>query len=353
MSTTQDIAQAPLRVVQWATGNIGTRSLRAVIEHPALELVGLYVYSADKAGKDAGELAGLDTVTGVAATTSIDDVVALGADCVLYMPARLDVDEVCRLLESGANIVTTRGEFHRPASIDPALRGRVEKACAAGGTSIHSTGSSPGFISEALPLVISSIQRRLDRLVINEYADMSRRDSPDMLFNLMGYGRPLTEFDERRAAHLCEAFGPSLALVADAVGKPLDEITGSGELAVAKNDLEIAAGTIRAGTVAAQRITVTGRHAGTPFLQFRANWYCTTDLDVDWELQDTGWRVIVEGDAPLDISLRFPLTLEQMAATTPSYTANRPVNAIAAVVAAAPGIRTTLDLPPIIGLSLA
>lgn len=300
-TTSSDTAlpQAPLRVVQWATGNIGTRALRTVIEHPNLELVGLYVYSDAKAGKDAGELAGLGITTGVAATTSIDDIVALGADCVLYMPARLDADEVCRLLESGANIVTTRGEFHRPASMDPALRAQVEKACAAGGASIHSTGSSPGFISEAIPLVVSSLQRRLDRIVINEYANMSRRDSPDMIFNLMGYGQPPAAFDDRRAAYLAEAFGPSLSLTADALGVPLEEITASGEVAVATRDIDIAAGRIAAGTVAAQRITVTGLRGGTPLLEFKAHWFCSTELDPAWELAlDAGWRVTVEGDAP-------------------------------------------------------
>ena len=105
-------------MVQWATGNIGTRSLHGVIEHPDLSLVGLYVYSPDKAGRDAGELCGLEP-TGVTATTDVEGILALGADCVLYMPRALGVDEVCRLLESGANVVTTRGEFHHPASMEP------------------------------------------------------------------------------------------------------------------------------------------------------------------------------------------------------------------------------------------
>ncbi len=154
---------ATYRVVQWATGNIGTRSLRGVIEHPDLSLVGLYVYSPDKAGRDAGELCGLGA-TGVVATVDLDEILALDADCVLYMPRACDVDEVCRLLASGANIVTTRGEFHHPGSMDPETRDRIEAACRAGGTSIHSTGSSPGFISEAVPLVLTSIQRRARRV---------------------------------------------------------------------------------------------------------------------------------------------------------------------------------------------
>ena len=177
----------PVRVVQWATGNIGTKSLRGVIEHPGLELVGVRVYDDAKAGVDAGDLCGV-APTGVAATTSIDDVLALDADCVLYMARACDLDDVCRLLASGANVVTTRGEFHHPDGMDPGDRARVEAACAEGGTSIHSTGSSPGFVTEALPIVLTSIQRRLDSITIDEFADLSQRDSPDLLFTIMGFG---------------------------------------------------------------------------------------------------------------------------------------------------------------------
>ena len=138
----------PLRVVQWATGNIGSRALQQVIGHPHLELVGLYAHSAEKAGRDAGELCGLGP-TGVLATNDVDDIIALGADCVLYMPRTTDVDVLCRLLAAGTNVVSTCGVFHHPPSMDAEVRARVEAACAQGGASVHSTGSSPGFITEA------------------------------------------------------------------------------------------------------------------------------------------------------------------------------------------------------------
>lgn len=338
---------APYRVVQWATGNIGTRSLRAVIEHPDLELAGLYVHSADKAGRDAGELCGT-RATGIIATRSIDEIADLGADCVLYMPRECDFDEVSRLLTSGSNIVTTRSEFHRPASMDPAVRTRVAASCERGGTSIHSTGSSPGFISEAVPLVLSSIQRRLDSLTIDEFGNLSQRDSPGLLFNVMGFGRLPGEFDQRRLSRGRTSFGPSLELVADALGLRLDSIEAGGELATARRTVIIAAGTLEAGTVAAQRITVSGIRQGKPLLSFRATWYCTTDLDADWELRDTGWRVKVDGDAPLELDMHLAVPLERMREVSPGYTANRAVNAVPVVCAAAPGIRTTLDLPHII-----
>jgi 4-hydroxy-tetrahydrodipicolinate reductase len=339
-----------LRVVQWATGNIGSRSLQHVIEHPQLTLAGLYVTSPAKVGVDAGELCGLPP-TGVTATSDIEEIFALHADCVIYMPAACDLDQVCGILARGTNIVTTRGEFHHPGSMPPADRERVEQACSEGGTSIHSTGSSPGFITEAIPLVLTSIQRRLDRLAINEYADMSARNSPDMLFNLMGYGHPVEEFPPHRFAYAAHSFGPSMRLVADAIGMPLDAVTSTGEVAVTPEKLTIAAGTLDAGTVAGQRMIVTGTHHGRPLMTFTATWCVSQDLDPAWSLRGAGWNgwnVRVDGDAPLDIDVRFAIPEGRMGEMTPGYTANRAVNAVPYVCAALPGIRTTVDLPQII-----
>jgi hypothetical protein len=340
---------APLRVVQWATGNIGRHALRSVIEHPDMALAGVYVYDESKAGLDAGELCGL-APTGVLATRRIEQIVGLGADCVLYMPARCDIDEVCTLLASGANVVTTRGEFHRPESMEAAFRKRVEEACERGGSSIHSTGSSPGFITEAVPLVLTSVQRRLDHLLIEEFADLSKRESPHLLFEVMGFGQAPSDFDERRLTHARVSFGPSLLLLAEALGTPLDHLEAGGEVATARRTVTIAAGEIPAGTVAAQRLSVTGVRDGRPLMVFRSNWYCTTELQPEWELRSTGWRVSVEGDAPLDVDLRFPVPPERMASVFPGYTANRAVNLVASVCAAPPGIRTSLELPQIVAV---
>ena len=336
------------RVIQWATGNIGSRSLRRVIEDPRFELVGLWVSSAEKAGKDAGELCGLPPV-GVKATTSSADLVAMDADVVLYMRQGIDWDEVCALLLSGKNIVTTRGELHYPPMMDPAIRARVEDACRRGGTSIHSTGSSPGFSTEALPIPLLAMARRLDLFTIDEFADCSSRNSPEMLFDIMGFGQPMGPYDQRRADHLKGDFGRSMAQVAEAIGLPFDEIEAFGELAAARNTFEIAAGTVQAGTVGAMRTTITGKHKGQPVMRFRCNWYVTTDIaEAGWDLRESGWRVLVEGDTPLRVDISYPVAPEDYAAFTPGLTAHRPVNAIPVVCAAEPGIRTTMELPQII-----
>ena len=343
-----DGADVPCRVVQWATGNIGAHALRAVLHHPDLELVGVYVSSAEKAGRDAGDLCG-EAPTGVRATRDVAEIVALRPDCVLYMADRVDVDALCRLLASGSNVVSTRSEFHNPARLDGDTRARLEAACAEGGASLHSTGSSPGFIAEALPLVLTSLQRRLDHLLIEEFADMSSRNSPEMIFDLMGFGRDPASFDPRGVeAHGGASFGGSLEVLAGALALPLESVTASGQVAAARHDVEVAAGVVRAGTVAAQRMLVEGHRDGRPLLTFSANWYLTPDVEPAWDLRETGWHVVVRGDTPLDVDVRFPVPPDEWAATSPGLTAHRAVNAIGSVCAAEPGIRTIVDLPPVV-----
>jgi 2,4-diaminopentanoate dehydrogenase len=340
-----------LRVAQWATGYVGAHTMRKVIEHPDLELVGLWVHSEAKEGKDAGELCGMPE-TGVKATRSIEDIVALKPDCVLYMQEGVDFDAVCRLLEAGINVVTTRAEFHDGSKLPAALRDRVAAACEKGNSSIHATGSSPGFITEALPIVLSSIQRRVDSIVIDEFANMVDGCSPFMLFETMGYGKPPATFDEARLGMVHNGFRQSLELLGDALGKPIEEIRASAETACATKPIEVpgeGGGIIPAGTLAAERVTLQAMHQGKPIVTFRANWYCSMDIDQDWPLREVGWRVQVAGDCPLDVSIHFPIDKRDMQAVLAGYTAHRPVNAIRAVVEATPGMLTIMDLPQIAG----
>ncbi len=336
------------KVVQWATGNVGSRGMRTIIEHPDMELVGLWVSSDAKAGKDAGDLCGLGNV-GVVATNSVDDLLALDADCVSYMRQGFDCDEVCAILESGKNISSTLADLNNPAMMDDNVRSRLEAACRKGGTSLYATGSSPGFSTEALVIPLLSMQRRLDLLTIDEFGDVSSRNSPEMLFQIMGFAQPMKPFEQERAEHLKAHFANSMGLVADAMGLNFDEIEAGGEYSAARNDIEIAAGRIPAGTVGAMRISITGKHRGRPVMRMRLNWYATTDVEhTDWNLRESGWRVLVEGDTPMNVEITYPVAPEDYAAFTPGLTAHRAVNAIPLVCEAEPGLHTTLTLPQIV-----
>lgn len=343
------MSKGKLRVVQWATGTVGKAAMRAIIGHPDLELVGARVYSQAKDEMDAGEICGLPT-TGVKATRDLAEILALKPDCVVYMPESTDLDDVCGILESGSNIVSTRAEFFNPRRMDAAVRERIESACRKGNTSIHTTGSSPGFSTEALPIVLLSLQRRLDLLTVEEFSDCIDGCSEEMLIEIMGFGETPEVFANRQYPDRDVVFADSLCVIADAIGLTIDAFESHEEVAVTRQPTRLHAKTIEAGTVGGQRYTVTGLHKGKPLLRFRCNWFVTRDLEPQWDLRDDGWRITVEGDTPLDIAITFPMgdSAEERQATLPNLTAHRPVNAIPAVCAAPAGIVTTADLPQII-----
>lgn len=337
-----------LRVAQWATGNIGLRALREVVRHPGLELVGVLVYDEAKVGVDAGLLCG-EAPLGIESTNDSAAIVALHADCVLYMPRRFDVDEVAALLAAGTNVVTTCGEcFDGGRALDSEHRRRILDACTQGASSIYSTGSSPGFITDALPYALLSLQREVESIEIEEFANLSRRNSPHLLFELMGFGRAPEAVDERRSSHLLDAFGPSLGALARSAALDVEDWSVTGAIATARVTTRLAAGDLAAGTVAAQRSTISGRGGASDLIRFTTNWYCADDIVPAWDLRPTGWRVRIRGDAPLDVELRFPIALDELGAFTPAYTANRPVNAVPYVCAAPQGIVETIDLSPIV-----
>ena len=337
------------RVAQWATGRIGESSLRELIRSPEMELVGVYVHAKAKEGRDAGELCGLPPV-GIAATRNIDAIIALKPDCVVAMQEGCNVEDVCRFLKAGINVVTSRVDFLEPDRMDAEVRRRTEQACLEGGASLYATGASPGFSSEALPLVLTSMSRRMDCMTIDEFADIPASCPDVQVVDGMGFGRqPGRAFDQQLLTHISHGFEQSVNLVAKALNLPLDGFDLLGETANTKERFLLPGGTpLEKGTVAAQRITVSGMRNGKPIIRYRLNWYCTTDVDKDWDLRQSGWRILIQGETPIDVSVTFPVAKDQVSGAMAAITAYRVINAVPYVCAAAPGIRTTADLPTII-----
>jgi 2,4-diaminopentanoate dehydrogenase len=333
------------RVVQWATGRIGESSLRELIRSPEMDLVGVYVHSAAKDGRDAGDLCGLEPI-GVKATRDINKIIALKPDCVVAVQEGANVDDVCRFLEAGINIATSRVDYLEPEYMDPEVRRRTEAACLKGNSSIHATGSSPGFSSEALPLVATMMSRRMDCMTVDEFADIPL-SCPDVQVIGMGFGRPPgDEFHPQLLAHIAHGFKQSVNLVAKALNVSLDSIETTGETASANQRFVLPGGTpIEKGTIAAQRINVVGMRKGKPVIRYRINWYCTTDIDQQWKLRNNGWRLLIEGETPVEINVSFPVSADKASAAMAALTAYSVINAVRYVCAAPPGIQTTADLP--------
>src|ERR1700761_5107573 len=87
----EEIPVTALRTVVWSTGGVGSNAIDAICQRPDLELVGVWVHSPDKDGKDIGELIGAETI-GLAATTDADALIALKPDCVVYAASGPDRD---------------------------------------------------------------------------------------------------------------------------------------------------------------------------------------------------------------------------------------------------------------------
>jgi len=351
-----------LRVIQWATGNTGERALREVIRDPSYDLVGVLVYDEQKNDVDAGELCG-EPPTGILATTNREAILEIAADCCVYMPRATGsgetragltedelVEDVVALASNGTNIVTTCTDLIAGGKrLSETNRSRVLEACRKGNASVFASGSDPGFITETLPLALLSIERQVEKVEIEEFGDLSHRPSPHMILEQMRFGKPLSEFDpERRKKHLFGEYQPALTVLADIAGLEVDEWSAEGGVAAAKKDLTIVAGEIEAGTAAAQRIIVRGRHRGVDRILFTQYAFVATDVEPEWDLRPTGWRIRVHGDAPFDLSMPFPIPLDDLATYVPAFNANGPVNAIRYVCAAAPGLLTTEDLPHIL-----
>ena len=341
------------RVLQWTTGNVGRAALRAVLERPDLELAGVYVTSAAKDGVDAGVLAGGDDPVGVTATADRDAALAIDADVVLHTPlpslvhgddpAR-DLDDFVTLLERGRDVITTVGYMY-PAAHGPAVAERLQVAGVTGAASFHGTGANPGWFGDVLPLVMSGLSLRVDRIAVQEISNFQHYPSPEIMFDIMGFGSTPDAFAARSGRHsawLDGLFAEAVTLVAVGLAATVDEVTSELETAVAMADHETAAGTVAAGTIAGQRWRWAAVVDGRPLVEQETVWRMHADVAPDWPHGD--WSIAIDGSPRMRLSLPHGWNRDVLGST-----AAHAVNAIPYVAAAAPGIVTFLDLPMIAG----
>jgi hypothetical protein len=341
------------RVVQWASGNVGRAAVKAVAAHPDMRLVGMFVHSADKAGRDAGEICDVGRALGVAATNSRDEILALDADCVLHMPLpslihgdrpEADDEDILALLESGKNVISTVGYLY-PKAQGPEIESKLRDAAVKGGVSLHGAGLNPGFLGDVLPLALSSMSRRIERVHVLEISNFAYYPSPQIMMDMMRMGLTTEAFEASagRLKHwLGGLFRESVLMVADGLGARIEEITETCELALAETDLHPAAGRIAAGTVAGQHWTWAARIAGAERIVHETVWRMDAGVAPHWPQGANS--VLIDGDPRIQVALPETWLTDPLGAT-----AYHAVNAVPAVCAADPGIRTYLDLPMIIG----
>jgi hypothetical protein len=341
------------RVIQWATGSVGSAAIGGVIDHPDLELVGAWVHSPAKDQVDLGTLVGRPPL-GVRATVDVDALLALEADCVIYGPFMADPAVVTAILSSGKNVVTPLGWFYPPAE----ERARMDAVARSAGVTLHGTGIHPGGITERFPLMVSALSGSITQVRAEEFSDIRTYGAPDVVRDWMLFG---STPEEARASIMTEALGAgfrqSVHMVADELGFDLDPgLHTTHEMAVATAPIDSPIGPIRPGTVAAQRFTWEGLVDGEPVVTAAVNWLMgEEDLDPPWSFGPAGERFEVEvtGDPCCLVTFKklHPESVEAGLVRNPGIvaTALHCVNAVPYVCEGRPGLLTYLDLPLVAG----
>jgi 2,4-diaminopentanoate dehydrogenase len=341
---------AALRVIQWTTGNIGARSLHAIVGRPDMELVGVYAHSPDKVGRDAAQLGGLPSPTGIVATNDVDALLALRPDACVYNPVWSRVDELCRLLEAGVNVCSTAG-WITGGKLAPSERDRVRKAAERGCSTIFGSGAHPGF-TNLMSIVGSQMCETVDRITVTESVDCSAYASgPTMA--AMGFGSspdaPGLEDGVRRES---EVFAEAAAMTADALGVTLDRLTFDATFTEATGDSDLGFMTIPRGTVAALEGYHRGWVGSKNVVAVGFQWTMGHHVSPAFELAH-GHVIKIDGRPSANIRIRVlpPADWDEPGYMGAGmiYTAMPAVNAVPAVVAAPPGIVTFKDLPLIAG----
>ncbi len=345
------------RVVLWGTGNVGRMALKAIIEHSDLELVGVVVHNPEKVGVDAGDLCGLDSV-GIHATSDPADALALSPDVVCYTAAGdrrpYDaVNDICLALETGANVVSTSvvSLLHR-GSAEPAVLAQIEAACQAGGTSCFTSGNDPGFSTEVLPLALTGAVERLDFIRVQEVSSYATYEQPEILFEMMGFGKPPEYVPPFLAPGVLKRLGGgSVHSIAEGLGVALDDIIEVVERWNTDADLRLSTGgIIPAGTTAALRFELQGIVAGRPLIGVGHVNRMHDDAAPDWPRSSgKAYTITVEGSPAVRAEIEMVGEDGDHNTAGLLITAMRVLHAIPRVCQAAPGMLGANDVGLITG----
>lgn len=333
-----------VRVIQWATGPVGSAQLREIIDNPDLELAGVFAYGSAKVGTDAGMLVGRPP-TGVTVTGDKSQILALDADVVLHAASKAvrdntNTDDIVELLASGKSVITTTSYSHLP-TYSREVEQRILGACKQSGARFHAAGEHPGFMFERLAATVTGLSQRVDRITVSEFVDCSAVTERGMLVDLMGMGKDPAEItvDAPMFRAVSIQYEQALASTADILQLEIDEVRPSIETATADHDVPVAFGALAAGTVVAQKLSWTAYRRGAPVLVAEEYWTVTRDV-VDWpDLPDELFlvRIQVEG-AP---QIRLDLNIDNAPAE-----GNTPGGILAVAMSAVRAIPYVLRAPP-------
>lgn len=355
-----------IRVAHVGTGNVGGLALAQLIANPQFELTGVCVSTPEKVGRDAGELCGVGldepTTTGVSAVGDLDAVLATRPECVVYCAmgdTRLPdaMADVMRILAAGINVVgSSPGLLQYPWGVMPdKYIDRVEDAARQGNSSLFISGVDPGFVNDLIPFALAGTCQRIEQVRCMEIHDYASYDGAEVM-NYMGFARPMDEVPMLlQPGVLSIAWGTTIRQLAAGLGVEVDEITESYQREPAPEDFDIAVGHVAKGTVAALQFEIRGMVDGHPAIVIEHITRLRPDLKPEWRQPASGggsYRVEITGEPSYAVDIVPNSRKGDHNHAAIAGAAGRIVNAIPEVIAAPPGIVTTLALPLVTGKGL-
>jgi 2,4-diaminopentanoate dehydrogenase len=317
-----------VRVTLVGLGAIGREVLRALGDKRSVRVVA----AADPAfvGQDAGLVAGLPPL-GLPVASGLGEALAVPSDVALVLTTSATVEMLPVVDAAGAagvDVISSCEDLAFAPLGAPDVAAELDARARAAGISVLGTGVNPGFVMDRLPLVLAGACVTVRRVTVRRVVDAALRRAP--LRAKVGAGLTVAAFEAGVAARILGHRGlpESCALVGAGLGLTFDEIRTT-IVPVVATSAEPRAG-IAAGQVAGLRQTAVGLQAGVALVSL--------DLEMSVAAPDPHDRVVIDGDPPLDVRIAGGTHGDR-------GTVGTIINAIPAVLAAPPGLRTVSDLP--------
>ena len=323
-----------IRAIQYGVGPIGAAIARLLRTKKSIEIVGAIDSDPAKAGRDLGDLVGgAGAPWGVAVTNDAAAMLGKSADVVIHSTSTHlpDVmEQLLACLAAESCVVSTCEELAYPYRKYPELAARLDAEAKTWGVALIGTGINPGFVMDKLLITLSAASQEIESARAVRIVDASKRRLP--LQKKVGAGMSIEEFRAQVAAGAIKHHGlpESVAMVSDALGLSVDEITESIEPVVARERVQTPFLEVAAGQVAGVHQVARGFAGGHEKIYMELQMFVGASEPAD--------TVEIIGNP--NLSLTIPGGTHGDIAT-----ASVVVNCIPAILAAPAGLRTSRDLP--------
>jgi len=335
------------KVIIWGLGSVGRYAVKMIMDKSTLELVGAVDVDENKIGKDAGELFGFGKA-GVTVTGDIDEALKTEADVVLiYLPNMRDADmrptgftpnaeNICKALRAKKNVISTLPVYAMQITA-PKLYDMVHKTAVENGVTYTQQGIFPGLFNPYLPVVMSSMMGKVNKVIVNGGQDDSFNTSPWV--QVFGYGKEKEAFNANLIKDIITSYyGPTVMEIARRCGIEYDEYVEDHKIYTTDVELNPPCGNVKPGTISAHEFVMSCMKNGEEVTGFHFVHKVCDDIQPEPPMYD-GYRLI--GEPNLDVTIKGMIPSEESFATSTAPS----VNLIPQVVKATPGFVDALDLP--------